>query len=193
MTIDNNTDKIYILNDYFQSDQDSYKNGKVLYQLPALEDGEHNLKFKAWDLANNSTETSVKFTVTSALSIKILGAYPNPVTEFTDIVAGHNRFGEKMTVDIEFFSQQGILVDQIKTETSSSGFATLPIRWNPGLNNHKLVHGIYHYRVRLTDTRPCPGYASWSWIAFRVLPQCSSYIPSSFVNSLNVCIIRTYE
>lgn len=152
MTIDNNTDKIYVLNDYFQSAQDSYKNGKVLYQLPALEDGEHTLKFKAWDLANNSTEASVKFTVTSAINIKLLGAYPNPVTEFTDIVVEHNRFGEKMTVDIEFFSQQGILVDQIKTETSSSGFATLPIRWSPGLDNHKLAPGIYHYRVRLTAT-----------------------------------------
>jgi len=152
MTIDNNTDKIYILNDYFQSEKDSYKNGKVVYQLPALEDGEHILKFKAWDLANNSTEKSVKFTVASALSIKKLIAYPNSFGEFTDIITGHNRFGEKMTVDIEFFSQQGILVDQIKTETSSSGFATLPIRWNPGLNNHKPAPGIYHYRVRLTAT-----------------------------------------
>jgi hypothetical protein len=152
MTIDNNTDKIYILNDYYQSAQDSYKNGKVLYQLPALEDGEHTLKFKAWDLANNSTEVSVKFTVTSALSIKKLGAYPNPFSEFTDIVALHNRFGEKMTVDIEIFSQQGILVDQIKTETSSSEFATLPIRWSPGLNNHRLSAGIYHYRVQLIAT-----------------------------------------
>ena len=84
--------------------------------------------------------------------IKKLITYPNPFSDFTEIVAGHNRFGEKMTVDIEFFSQQGILVDQIKTETSSSGFATLPIRWNPGLNNHKPAPGIYHYRVRLTAT-----------------------------------------
>ncbi|HZK93160.1 MAG TPA: type IX secretion system sortase PorU [Prolixibacteraceae bacterium] len=149
-TIDNQTDKIQVLNDYFQSDQDSYKDGKVLFQLSDLEDGEHTIKFKAWDLANNSTETEIKFTVASGLKIINLTAYPNPVIESTDIIAVHNRFGEKMTVEIEIFSQQGVLIDQVKTESGSSGFTTMPIRWNPGLNNHNLVPGIFHYRVRLT-------------------------------------------
>ena len=149
-TIDKQTDKMQILNDYFQSDRDSYKNGKVLFQLSDLEDGEHTLKFKTWDLANNSTEAEIKFTVASGLQITNLTAYPNPVIESTDIIAVHNRFGEKMTVEIEIFSQQGVLVDQMKTESGSSGFTTMPIHWNPGLNNHNLVPGIYHYRVRLT-------------------------------------------
>jgi len=149
-TIDNQTDKMQLLNDYFQSDQDSYKNGKALFQLSDLEDGEHTLKFKVWDLANNSTETEIKFTVASSLEIINLTAYPNPVIESADIIAVHNRFGEKMQVEIEIFSQQGVLVDQVKTESGSSRFTTMPIRWNPGLNNHNLVPGIYHYRVRLT-------------------------------------------
>src|SRR5665647_1317584 len=150
VTIDNQTDQMQVLNDHFQADQDSYKNGKVLFQLSELEDGEHILKFKAWDLANDSTETEIKFTVASGLEITKLIAYPNPVIESTDIIAVHNHFGEKMTIEIEIFSQQGVLVDQVKTESGSSGFTTMPIRWNPGLNNHNLVPGIYHYRVRLT-------------------------------------------
>jgi len=150
LTVDNKTDKLELLNDYYQSAQNSYKNGKVLFQLSDLEDGEHTLKFKVWDLANNSTETEIKFKVVSDLTIRNLTTYPNPVSESTDIITVHNRFGEKMTVEIEIFSQQGVLVDQLKTESGSSGFATLPIRWNPGLNNHRLVPGIYHYRVRLT-------------------------------------------
>jgi len=150
LTIDNKTDKMQLLSDYFQSVQDSYKSGKILFQLSDLEDGEHILKFKKWDLANNSTETEIKFTVASGLKINNLIAFPNPVSVSTDIIATHNRFGEKMTVEIEIFTQQGMLVDQLKTEAGSSGFSTLPIRWNPGLNNHNLVPGIYHYRVRLT-------------------------------------------
>lgn len=148
--LDNKTDKMMILNDYFQSIQDSYKNGKVLFQLPDLDDGEHTLKFKAWDLANNSTDTEITFTVSSGLTIKKLSSFPNPVIEFTDIIAEHNRFGEKMIVHIEIFTQQGVLVDQIISESGSSGFTIQPIRWNPSLNNHKLVPGVYHYRVRLT-------------------------------------------
>ncbi|MCX6236783.1 MAG: type IX secretion system sortase PorU [Bacteroidia bacterium] len=147
---DNKTDKMMVLNDYFQSVQDSYKNGKVLFQLPDLEDGEHSLKFKVWDLANNSTETTISFIVSSRLTIKKLSSFPNPLSEFTDIIADHNRFGEKMIVHIEIFTQQGVLVDQIISESGSSGFSTQPIRWNPGLNNHRLTPGIYHYRVRLT-------------------------------------------
>jgi hypothetical protein len=150
VTIDNKTDNLQKVNDYFQSAENSYKNGKVLFQLSDLEDGEHILKFKAWDLANNSTETQIKFTVASRLTITNLSAFPNPVIQSTDIIAGHNRYGEKMTVQVEIFTQQGVLVDQIKTESGSSGFTTLPIRWNPGLNNHNLVPGVYHYRVRLT-------------------------------------------
>ena len=150
VTIDNKTDKMLVLNDYFQSVQDSYKNGKVLFQLSGLDDGEHTLKFKVWDLANNSTETEIRFTIASGLEIKNLTAFPNPVSVSTDIIAIHNRFGEKMTVEIEVYTQQGVLIDQVKTESGSSGFTTLPIRWNPGLNNHNPVPGIYHYRVRLT-------------------------------------------
>ena len=150
IVIDDKTDKMLILNDYFQSVQDSYKDGNIVFQLPNLEDGDHTLKFKVWDLANNSTETNINFTVASGLIIKKLSAFPNPVSEFTDIVAVHNRFGEKMTVDIEIFNQQGILIDRIKTESGSSGFTTQPIRWNPGVNNTKLPPGVYHFRVRLT-------------------------------------------
>lgn len=149
-TIDNQTDKMVVLNNYFQSGQDSYKSGKILFQLPNLEDGVHTLKFKVWDLANNATEVTITFTVISRLTIKKLTSFPNPVSEFTDIITEHNRFGEKMTVGIEIFTQLGVLVDQIKTESGSSGFTTQPIRWNPGQSKLKLSPGIYHYRVRIT-------------------------------------------
>ncbi len=76
-------------------------------QVADLEDGEHALKFKAWDLSNNSTETEIKFTVASSLTINSLTVFPNPVIESTDIIATHNRFGEKMTIEIEIFTQQG--------------------------------------------------------------------------------------
>jgi len=150
VTIDNRTDKMLVLNDYYQSDQDAYKNGKVLFQLPDLEEGDHTLKFKSWDLANNSSDVEITFRVVDGLTIKKITSFPNPVHEYTDMVAEHNRFGEKMRVEIDIFTQQGVMVDQIKSETGSSGFKTLPLRWNPGRSNHKLAPGIYHYRVRLT-------------------------------------------
>lgn len=152
VTIDHKTDNLLIVNNYFQSSQDSYKNGKIQFQLPELQEGQHTLKFKIWDLANNSTEAEISFFVSSGLTINLLNCFPNPMTEYTDFIAEHNRFGEKMVVDIEIFTQQGVRIDQIRTESGSSGFNTQPIRWNPGQNNCKLVPGIYYYRIRLTAT-----------------------------------------
>ena len=147
--IDSQTDKMIFLNGYFQSAPDSYKNGKVIFQLPELSDGNHTLRFRVWDLANNSSEIEIKFSVASRLVIKKVTILPNPFSEYTDFIAEYNRFSEKMTVEIDIFSQQGRLVDQIKTESASSGFTTQPIRWSPG-QNYRLAAGIYYYRLRLT-------------------------------------------
>jgi len=150
MTIDDQTSNMIVLNDYYQTAEDTYKSGKVIYQLSDLTDGMHTLRFKAWDLANNSTEVDIRFIVASGLVIKRLSAFPNPFNEYTDILAEINRYDEKMTVEIEIFNQQGVRVDQIKTESGSSGFTTLPIRWNPGVSNHQIASGIYYYRLRVT-------------------------------------------
>jgi hypothetical protein len=150
VTVDNKTEKMFVLNDYFQSAQDSYIKGNILFQLPYPGDGEHTLKLKVWDMANNSTEKEITFRVSSELTIKNLIFFPNPASEFTNIIAMHNRFGEKMTVGIEIFSQHGVLIDNIKTESGSYGFATQPVRWSPGLLNTKLPPGVYHFRVQLT-------------------------------------------
>lgn len=150
VALDENISQTTNLNGYFQSGQDSYKAGKVLFQLPDLADGSHTLKFKVWDLANNPTEKEISFIVASKLTITDLMAYPNPVREFTDIVADHNRYGEKMKIDIEIFNQLGMLIDRITSETGSYGFVTQPVRWNPGKNRTSLHTGVYHYRVHIT-------------------------------------------
>lgn len=152
VTIDNQTSDATVVNSYFTTDMDSYKSGKVIYQLPVLENGVHTLKFKGWDLANNSSEVTISFNVTASLQINHLVAFPNPASSYADFMACHNRYGEKMDVNLEIFTQQGILVDYIKTESSSSGFNTQPIRWTPGSNNVRVPSGIYYYRMRLTTT-----------------------------------------
>ncbi len=150
LIIDNNAADIIYLNDYFQSELDSYKRGRVLYQLPSLSNGEHTLKFKVWDLANNSTEVEVRFDVATALAIKKVTNFPNPFSEYTDFIVAYNRYDEKVTIAIEIFNQQGSKVDQIKTDSGSAGFTTIPVRWSPGSNSHRLASGIYYYRISLT-------------------------------------------
>ncbi len=148
--LDNQTDKMILLNSYFETATDSYKKGKVIFQLPGMNDGVHTLRFRVWDLANNSSETEIKFLVSAQLVIKSVITFANPFKEYIDFVAEYNRYSEKMTVQIEIYSLQGVLVDQVRVESASSGFTTLPVRWNPGLNNHRLAAGMYYYRYHLT-------------------------------------------
>lgn len=81
LIIDNDPKKIYSLNEYFTSSNDSYQAGQVSYLMEALPDGPHSLTFRAWDLLNNSTTQGLNFIVESGLdpSIYSVTTYPNPV------------------------------------------------------------------------------------------------------------------
>src|SRR5690606_15038619 len=52
-----------ILNDFYESAQDDYTRGMVNYPLTNLEPGLHTLTVKAWDIANNSSESIIEFVV----------------------------------------------------------------------------------------------------------------------------------
>ncbi len=53
VTLDNDQQKKYMLNEFYESEIDNFRRGKVRFQLPKLEEGRHTLTIKAWDAANN--------------------------------------------------------------------------------------------------------------------------------------------
>jgi len=53
--LDNNSNKVFILNDFYEADTGSYQGGKLRFPLSTLEEGWHSLKIKAWDVFNNSS------------------------------------------------------------------------------------------------------------------------------------------
>jgi hypothetical protein len=54
--LDGNTNGPFVLNDYYQTSQDSYQGGEVIYQMNDLSTGYHTLSVKIWDVFNNSSE-----------------------------------------------------------------------------------------------------------------------------------------
>jgi hypothetical protein len=52
--LDENTEKSINLNDFYQSDLNSYQSGIVRYPFNKLSDGRHTLTLRAWDVYNNS-------------------------------------------------------------------------------------------------------------------------------------------
>jgi len=155
---DNN--KIIILNDFYESDLDSYQKGKVFYPFYNLSLGLHNIKLKVWDVQNNSSESYIEFYVTDSevMAIKNLFNYPNPFRDKTNFIFEHNQTCTELTVEIQIFSMSGQLVKTIESQILSSGFKSEPIEWN-GTNNMgaKLNSGLYLYKLYVKN---CDGLSA---------------------------------
>ncbi|HPA86927.1 MAG TPA: type IX secretion system sortase PorU [Bacteroidales bacterium] len=151
--IDDDRSEIYILNEFFENDHDSYTSGKVTYRLPGLDPGRHTLTLKAWDNFNNSSEKSISFVVdtTGQFIIKNLVNYPNPFSELTRITAGHNRPGETIGVTLLIYDMSGRTINIIKRQISSSGYQLESLEWD-GTNaaGMKAGRGIYPYILKAT-------------------------------------------
>jgi len=154
--LDDNSSNLILLNDYYESDIDDFQKGKIEYLFDELEEGNHTLKVKVWDVYNNSSEKDLEFIVAESenLTIKNLLNYPNPFTESTAFYFDHNRLNEDLDVLIQIFTISGKLVKTINTIINSNGFRSDPIYWN-GLDDFgdKIGRGVYVYqtRVRTSD------------------------------------------
>ena len=98
-----------ILNNYFETDIDTYKSGKVQFALPTLSEGWHRIIIKAWDLIGNSSADTLFFEVpkSSSLNIKNATNYPNPFVEKTRFSFEINQIGATDLVLFEVFDWSG--------------------------------------------------------------------------------------
>ncbi len=145
-----NSKQEIILNDFFKADVDTYQSGWVRYPIDNLEEGKQTITLKAWDIYNNSSDTSLEFYVFDGNRLtlgKVLN-YPNPFTESTTFLIDHNQPGAELEVEIRIFDRQGKLVHKILTNYENSPSTIDGTTWN-GTNNHgiQINSGIYLYQV----------------------------------------------
>lgn len=149
--IDDDRSEIFILNEFFENDHNSYTSGKVSYQLPGLSPGRHTLTLKAWDNFNNSTEKSISFVVDTSrhFIIRNLISYPNPFREVTTITAGHNRPGESVGITLIIYDMGGRTINIIKKQFSTSGYQLESLEWDGTTSGGmKAGRGIYPYILK---------------------------------------------
>ncbi len=153
-TIDGDTRKVILLNEYYESDLNTYKSGKIIYKLDKLEPGNHSLKLKVWNVHNNSSEETMEFVVANSEEFVIdrVLNYPNPFTTRTDFYFEHNQSCEFLNVQIEVFTISGKLVKSIVTVSNTDGFRNEPIAWN-GRDDFgdRLATGVYVYKVTVRN------------------------------------------
>lgn len=152
--IDENTADAIVLNDYYESDLNTYKSGKVSYPFSSLKTGNHTLSLKAWDTYNNSNKTSIEFVVAKneKMALDHVLNYPNPFTTYTEFFFEHNQVCDYLDVQIQVFTISGALVKTIDTRIQSDGFRSTGIAWN-GLDDYgdQLAKGVYVYKLTVVN------------------------------------------
>jgi hypothetical protein len=151
--LDENNDNFFVLNDFFETEQDNFKKGALRFQLPFLEPGRHSLKIKAWDNLNNSSEYILEFLVENNEELVITRVlnYPNPFTTKTQFWFEHNRPGQDLQVKIEIFTVTGKIIKSLSHTINTEGTRSCEVEWN-GRDEYgaKIGRGVYLYRLKIT-------------------------------------------
>ncbi|PID95714.1 MAG: hypothetical protein CSA94_00180 [Bacteroidetes bacterium] len=156
--LDDNIEKAYILNDFYTTKLDTYKEGTVKFPFNDLEPGRHTIKLIAWDIYNNSSSASISFIVSNKIRPEItsLSGYPNPFTDAgADIVIKHNLFGEFIIASINIYDLSGRLIRTLGPyDMRSYGFEIEPIHWDGKDNYGNYVKkGMYVYSAEISDLK----------------------------------------
>lgn len=150
--LDNDPNQVFVLNDFYQSELNSFQKGSLRFQLPKIAEGAHTLTIKAWDVMNNSSEVQVDFRIVADTEFKLEHVlnYPNPFTTNTSFWFDHNRPGEELKIHIQIFTVSGKLVKSIRNTIFSSGNRSNEVQWD-GKDDFgaKLGRGVYIYTLRV--------------------------------------------
>lgn len=159
LVIDGDMTKTYNLNNNFEYDFGSYTSGTTYYSIPELSEGRHRLRFRAWDILNNSTTTELTFNVVRSLQPRCIdvNVTNNPARTGTTFIVNHDRVGSQLNVEIAIFDTSGRQLWKIE-ENGVITTGAYTKEWDLTTGNGKLQTGVYLYRVRID----CDGSSSSS-------------------------------
>ena len=150
LVIDDDPTKTYNLNSYFNYDFGDYRSGTVGFILPELTSGRHKLRFRAWDVLNNSSTSELVFNVDQAGSdgISVI-CTKNPATTSTSFIINHDRSSNMVDMTLDVFDMSGRqLWKLMKSGIPSDG--TFTIDWDLSIDGgSRLMTGVYIYRIQV--------------------------------------------
>jgi len=154
--LDNDPNKLVVLNDSYVGTVDDFTSGEVRNLFKDLAPGPHSLRLKAWDTYNNSSEKDIEFVVanTDKLALAHVLNYPNPFATETKFLFEHNRAGEDLDVQVQIFTVSGKLVRTINASVPGAESHQKSISWNGRDDfDDQLARGVYVYRVSVRSPR----------------------------------------
>ena len=153
--LDGDETKPIVLNDFYETELDNYKNGKLKYQFKDLSVGLHTLTFKAWDVYNNLVTSELQFIVVGneTLTLSNVLNYPNPFVNHTEFWFSHNRPFEPLEVQVQVFTITGKVVWTKNETINTNGFLSRSITWD-GRDDFgdRIGKGVYVYKLTVKST-----------------------------------------
>lgn len=150
--LDDETDKSFVLNNYYEADLNSYQKGTIRFPFKDLKEGRHKLTLKVWDVYNNSREVVTEFNVVKSKDVVLSRVYnyPNPFTTYTEFWFEHNQANKQLYAQVQVFTVTGKLVKTIEKNIYSEGFRSTSITWD-GLDDFgdRLARGVYIYHLKV--------------------------------------------
>lgn len=145
----------YVLNDYYETENDDYTKGFVRFPFRDLTPGVHTIVFKAWDVYNNLVTAEIQFNAIcsdAGLQIEKVLNYPNPFVSYTEFWFNHNMPFETLDVNVQILTISGKIVKTISQQVTTDGFLSRTITWD-GRDDFgaKIGKGVYVYKLKVTS------------------------------------------
>ncbi len=155
--LDENSTQPIVLNEYYEAELNNFQKGSVEYPFYNLEEGNHTLSLKVWDVYNNSTTTTIDFLVSTNTEFTLdhLINAPNPVYESTSFIFEHNQSCDILDLKVYIYNMSGQLVRQLKASVNSSGYRVGPgeLVWDgTGTGGARLAKGVYIYKIFIENS-----------------------------------------
>ena len=149
--IDNQPDQMRNLSSTFSFEQNSYTGGSTAFSFGSLEPGEHTLKIKAWDNANNYAASSLSVTVSGsdALAIHNLLNYPNPMSGSTTFYFELSNPADRFTLEIFTLSGRKIQsMERLHLSADNYPNDVVSIGWDGrDMVGDRVATGVYIYKA----------------------------------------------
>lgn len=155
-TLSGATNKIYTLNQFYDAPLSKDEFGVLSYKFYGLNEGEHTLTFKVWDIFNNSSTATIRFNVVkgNVINIENVYNYPNPMYDNTNFTFEHNQKDNEIDVVIKIYDVMGQLVKTITEHRYGTTARIEPIRWDGRSDGGvALKAGVYVYNVTIKNAQ----------------------------------------
>ncbi len=143
---------VYVMNNFYEAVKDNSKQGSVKFPLSNLSIGVHQLKVKAWNLADLSSEATIYFVVSGDAngSITRVYNYPNPFSKTTTFVFEHNLSSQNAKIIISIYALNGVLIKNVQKDITTTDSGVNYVDWNDTADGAELERGFYVYRITFT-------------------------------------------